>query len=141
MELTLARLNVSKAIFLERMIRADRLKGRSISELRGRIACGTVQLPIIDLRIVTASIDAMDRVCPAQPAPTPLVRLTLESAAMGMGGVAQAKVWQALGVCPYRGLRLLHSRRIEPTWPEWCMLWDASVGPARLRLVWDEGNS
>lgn len=121
--------DVRRAIGLIRKVRLENLKTNTVAKLRRDLAAGRVRIGIKS-DVVTAQIKAANNMqIHDMPAPAMTVRILIETVAQRWNGITLPEAWGLLGIPDSRGARFAKGAD-EITWPEWCMLWDASIGPA-----------
>lgn len=100
--------------------------------LRKRVYNGDERLdkPIRE-EVVRGQLAAIDEVGPADLPPShAVVRITLETMCMRHHALTEQQAWRMIGIPRKRGKKILWGDQSCITWPEWCLLWDAGVGPA-----------
>lgn len=143
--------NMGRALLLLREAQRHDIAGRGYAELRRKIADGRIDAKPVPRQIIEdqyAVISAVRR--SGMPAPRELVRVMLETACFRWGAVPERVAWRIIGMTAHRGNNIVH-RGSPITWPEWCILWDASLGPAhhissiprhvQKGAIWEPGQS
>jgi len=121
------------ALQLLRIANREGVTRRGFATLRKKVWSGDRRLDKPIARdVIRGQLAAIDDVRPEDLPPTQImVRLMLETAAMRHHGLTEPKTWEMLGISPTRGRNILWGEFSNITWPEWCMLWDAGVGPSQ----------
>lgn len=105
--------------------------GRGVAQVRQDILTGAAPGPKVSKVVARQLFHTLsDQRAEDMPLPDDLLPVLIETISVRFGGIPNAQVWELVGIAAGRGRNIMWGDS-PITWPEYVVLWDASIGPAR----------